>query len=122
MYILYTFVALAFYYIAFEMTAYGPEIGLIVVAAAFLKDTVDGVLMSGQKDPSFYRYVEHNPFNYVLVLFLVGLGYSGDATILGLTVTENGIIILATIEFIIDLLQDLETEKKIKQSRKGSGL
>lgn len=116
MYLLYTFVAAGFYYAAFNFTAFGTEIGLLIVAIAFLKDFLDTFLISKGQKPGFYRHVEHNPFNYVLVFFILVMGYSGNAEIIGLEVTRDALVVLATSEFVLDLYQDLEVERKIQSS------
>lgn len=116
MYVLYSFLAAVFYFFSYEYTAFGPEIGFIIVVLAFLKDIVDSYFISRGEEPSLYRYVEHNPFNFILVLFIFGLGYTEAADLQLFQVSAEGIATLATIEFVLDLYQDLETERKFKRS------
>ncbi len=105
MYLLYTVAAVGVYYMVFTVyRADAPLICLGIVLALLFKDTVlDMFLLRNQ--PILYEYIEHAPFNYVLVLYLVFMA-DLNGTILGFAFNDIHLTGLALVDLVIDFNQD----------------
>lgn len=109
MYVVYTVVAGAFYWTVFtRFRSYAAVTALAVVTLSLLKDVVvDELYLRGS--PAFYRVVEHNPFNYVLVASLL-VRFDVSGSVFGVRFGETTLVLLAAIDFLVDLAQDIGVE------------
>ncbi|MDY6770296.1 MAG: hypothetical protein SVU88_04965 [Candidatus Nanohaloarchaea archaeon] len=109
MYGIYTVVAAVFYEGLFRLVpGAAPLVALAVTVLWLVKDLlVDQLLLRGT--PAFYRFLEHNPFNYVLIAGILVGRFDAPGAVLGLDLVIL-VPLLALVDLLVDGLQDARVE------------
>ncbi len=105
MYVLYTLAAVGVYYMVFTIyRADAPLICLGILTVLVFKDTVLDMFLF-RKDPLIYEYIEHAPFNYVLVIYLVFMA-DLNGSFMAFAFNDVHLTGIALVDLVLDFNQD----------------